>query len=122
MASLRAKVANVSILAATLAIPVARGAAAADGVEDQAAEHAEVAASGGIFCRVSVVESDGSDVIPVTLCHSPATYIAHRERDKNEESLIFLILIFRLCVFCFSRFECVSEREQYLLVHVVASL
>jgi len=89
MASHRTKVTDVSFAAATLAIPVAGGAAAADGIEDQAAEHAEVTASGDIFLRVSVIESDGSDAIPVTVCHSPATYIAEREKKKSEESLIF---------------------------------
>ncbi|WVZ18957.1 hypothetical protein V8G54_006279, partial [Vigna mungo] len=85
MASHGAEVSNVSFAAATLAIAVAGGAAAADGIEDQAAKHAEVAASSGIFLRVSVVESDGSNAIPVTVCHSPATYIGERERERERE-------------------------------------
>jgi len=106
----RVEVAVIVVGAAALAIPVAGGAAAADGVEDQAAEHAEVAAGGGIFGGVAVVESDGSDVVLMTLCHSPATYIAEKntaetEREKKKrkvkslfsnlyKKVIFLSLIY----------------------------
>lgn len=59
-----------------------------------------MAARGGIFGGVTVVvESDGSDVVPVTLCHSPATYIAEKnttERENNVKSVFNKVLFFNI--------------------------
>ena len=76
-----------------LVVTVARGSAAAHGVEDDAAEggrgegvpEAEVAAGGGILGSVAVVENDGSDVVPVTLCHSPADLHCREEHRREKK-------------------------------------
>ncbi|TKY69811.1 hypothetical protein E2542_SST06093 [Spatholobus suberectus] len=49
----------------------------------------EVAGEGGGLGRV-VAEDEIFDVVPVTVCHSPATYIAKREKTIREKFNSFL--------------------------------